>query len=198
MAATLILASTSRYRAQLLSSLALPFEVEPPGVDESEEPGEDPRRRALRLAQAKAASVAARHPATWVIGSDQVASLAGLVLGKPGDAAGCRAQLAAQSGRRVEFHTAVVLRRAQPSASLEHLDLTIVRFRTLSESEIARYVELDAPFDCAGAFRSEAHGSTLFESLETSDPSALVGLPLLWLAGALRSVGFEPLVTAQG
>jgi septum formation protein len=198
MAAALILASSSRYRAELLSRLGLEFAVVPPGVDESANPGEDPGRRALRLAHAKAAAVAARNLHSWVIGSDQVASLAGHILDKPGDAARCRAQLAAESGQRVEFHTAVVLRRDLPAASFEHVDLTVVRFRTLTELEIARYVELDAAYDCAGGLRSEGLGSALFESLETRDAAALVGLPLVWLAGALRAAGFDPLGVAQG
>jgi septum formation protein len=193
----LILASTSRYRADLLARLALPFETDAPGVDESSRDGEAPPARALRLAHAKAAAVAARHPEAWVVGSDQVASLGGEILDKPGDAARCRAQLAAESGRSVEFHTAVVLHRATPVPMAEHVDRTIVRFRVLTEREIARYVELDRPFDCAGGFRSEGLGAALFASMETADPAALVGLPVIWLAGALRAAGLNALA-AQG
>ena len=193
MAPTLILASTSRYRAELLARLGLSFEAVAPEVDESLVAGEPPERRAVRLAAAKAAAVAKRYPASWVIGSDQVAQLAGEVLDKPGDAGRCRAQLAAQSGRGVEFHTAVTLMRQEPRRSFEHVDRTVVRFRQLSEEEIARYVERDRPFDCAGGFRSEGLGAVLLESVETSDPAALVGLPLIWLAGALRSAGLDPL-----
>ncbi|HKX99695.1 MAG TPA: nucleoside triphosphate pyrophosphatase [Steroidobacteraceae bacterium] len=190
---SLILASTSRYRAELLARLGLAFETVAPEVDETALPGEPPRLRAARLAAAKASAVARRHPGRWVIGSDQVADLAGEILDKPGDAVRCRAQLAAQSGRAVEFHTAVVLMRAGPPRAYEHLDRTVVRFRHLSAEEIARYVERDRPFDCAGGFRSEGLGAVLFESVQTSDPAALVGLPLIWLAGALRSAGFDPL-----
>ncbi len=132
-------------------------------------------------------------PASWVIGSDQVADLEGRILGKPGDAARCRAQLAAESGRVVVFHTAAVLLRQGARTGYEHVDLTSVRFRSLTADEIARYVELDRPFDCAGGFRSEGLGAALFESMETRDPAALVGLPLIWLAGALRSAGLDPL-----
>jgi septum formation protein len=189
----LYLASTSRYRAELLARLNLPFAAEAPGVDESLRAGESPGSRALRLAHAKAAAVAARHPEAWVIGSDQVADLGGRILDKPGDAEGCRAQLAAESGRSVEFHTAVVLHRGTPCHVAEHVDRTVVRFRSLTGSEIARYVELDRPFDCAGGFRSEGLGAALFESLETADPAALVGLPVIWLAGALRAAGLDPL-----
>ncbi len=193
MSPRLVLASTSRYRAELLGRLALRFETEAPDVDESLRESEAPRERALRLARAKAAAVGARHPAAWVIGSDQVADLDGRVLDKPGDAARYRAQLAAESGRCVEFHTAVVLLRAAPAHVALHVDRTVVRFRELAASEIARYVELDKPFDCAGGFRSEGLGAALFASMETSDPAALVGLPLIWLAGALRRAGLDPL-----
>ncbi|HEU4516401.1 MAG TPA: nucleoside triphosphate pyrophosphatase [Steroidobacteraceae bacterium] len=193
MAATLILASTSRYRAELLGRLGLAFEAIAPGVDESVISGEAPRLRAGRLAAAKAAAVASRHPGLWIIGSDQVADLEGGILDKPGDAARCRAQLASQSGRSVEFHTAVTLLRREPHQAFEHVDRTVVTFRHLDGDEIARYVERDRPFDCAGGFRSEGLGAALFESVETRDPSALVGLPLIWLAGALRRAGLDPL-----
>jgi septum formation protein len=190
---TLVLASSSRYRADLLGRLGLPFETEAPGVDESPRDGESPRGQALRLAKAKAEAVALRYPESWVIGSDQVADLGGRILGKPGDAARCRAQLGAESGNVVEFHTAAVLMRHEPRFAFEHVDRTAVRFRRLTAAEIARYVELDRPFDCAGGFRSEGLGAALFESMETCDPAALVGLPLIWLAGALRAAGLDPL-----
>jgi septum formation protein len=193
----LILASTSPYRAGLLKRLGLPFAVEAPGVDEGLREGEPSGARALRLAEAKAEAVAARHVNAWVIGSDQVATCAGRILDKPGDAARTREQLAASSGREVEFHTAVVLARARPRASLEHVDVTRVKFRRLAPAEIARYVELDRPFDCAGGFRGEGLGVALFESVETRDPTALVGLPLIWLAGALRDAGLDALAPAQ-
>lgn len=189
----LILASTSRYRAELLGRLGLPFRTEAPGVDESPRTGEAPRDRALRLARAKAAAVAARHPDTWVIGSDQVAHLDGRILDKPGDAPRACAQLADESGRSVEFHTAVVLQWGPPPRTAEHVDRTVVRLRSLTAGEIARYVERDKPFDCAGGFRSEGLGAALFASMETTDPAALVGLPVIWLAGALRAAGLDPL-----
>jgi septum formation protein len=193
MAAILLLASTSPYRRRLLERLGLPFAVESPQVDERPLAGEEPAARAVRLARAKAAEVAARHPHSWVLGSDQVADCDGSVLGKPGDAARCRSQLRAQSGRAVRFHTAAVLMRADPASVLEHVDLTTVHFRRLSDGEIGRYVELDAPYDCAGAFRSEGLGAALFESVESRDPAALIGLPLIWVAAALRSRGLDPL-----
>jgi septum formation protein len=193
----LFLASTSRYRAELLTRLRMPFEIEAPQVDEAPHPGESAPARALRLAQEKAAAVARRHPESWVIGSDQVAECEGRLLEKPGDADRARSQLAASSGRCVEFHTAVVLARANTDTVMQHVDRTLVRFRQLTPGEIARYVELDRPFDCAGGFRSEGLGVSLFESIETQDPAALVGLPLVWLAGALRTAGFDPLAAAQ-
>lgn len=193
MAPRLLLASTSRYRALLLDRLGLPFEVQAPGVDEAPMPGEKPAARALRLATAKAQAVAARHPEACVIGSDQVAVLGRRVLDKPGDAARSRRQLEAASGKRVAFHTAAVVLGPGGSPMLSHVDRTRVRFRTLSVREIERYVEIDRPFDCAGSFRSEGLGVALFEAVETRDPTALIGLPMVWLAGALRSVGLDPL-----
>ena len=194
----LVLASTSPYRAELLRRLGLPFEAVAPGVDESPQGAETPGARALRLARAKALAVVARYPGSWVIGSDQVADLEGRILGKPGDAGRCRAQLAAESGRVVVFHTAAVLMRQGARTDYEHVDITSVRFRSLAASEIDRYVELERPFDCAGGFRSEGLGAALFDSMETHDPAALVGLPLIWLAGALRSAGLDPLAQTEG
>lgn len=197
MAPRLLLASTSRYRALLLERLGLPFGVQAPQVDEARLPRERPAVRALRLARAKAQEVAARHPQACVIGSDQVAALGGRILDKPGDAARCRAQLEASSGKRVAFHTAVVVLGPAPHAEQFHIDRTQVRFRALTGREIARYVEIEQPFDCAGSFRSEGLGVALFESVETRDPTALVGLPLVWLSGALRAAGLNPLAPDQ-
>ncbi len=189
----LILASASLYRASLLARLNIGFETESPGVDEATIAGEPPRARALRLAHSKAAAVSSRAPEAWVLGSDQVAVCGGHVHDKPGDAARSRVQLQASSGQAVEFHTAVVLLRGRPRAVLEHVDFTRVRFRPLAENEIARYVEIDRPFDCAGGFRSEGLGATLLQSIETQDPAALIGLPLIWVANALREAGLDPL-----
>lgn len=195
MSSRLYLASASPYRAQLLACLGLVFEAEPSGVDEAALAGEAPRERAVRLARAKAQAVASRHAGAWVLGSDQVAVCGGRIHDKPGDAARCREQLRASSGRAVEFFTATVLLRAKPYAAHAHVDRTVVRFRALADGEIARYVELDRPFDCAGGFRSEGRGALLFESVETCDPSAIVGLPLIWVANALRAAGFDPLAS---
>lgn len=189
----LVLASTSRYRALLLERLGLPFGVQAPEVDEAYLPRESPAARALRLARAKAEAVWRRQPGACVIGSDQVAVVSRRILDKPGDAARCREQLRAASGRRVAFHTAAVVVGPGERSVQAHVDLTRVRFRTLTDREISRYVELEQPFDCAGGFRSEGLGVALFESLDTHDPAALVGLPLIWLAGALRAAGLDPL-----
>ena len=189
----LILASTSRYRAGLLSRLGIPFTTEGPGVDETPRPGEGPAEQAVRLARAKAEAVAHRHPAAWVIGSDQVAVRGNEVLGKPLDAARCEAQLTASSGREVTFLTAVCLARAGDGRRLEHLDTTRVQFRSLAPAEVRRYVQLEQPFDCAGGFKCEGLGIALFERIESSDPTGLIGLPLIWVAGALREAGLDPL-----
>jgi septum formation protein len=188
---SLILASTSRYRKDLLERLGLAFATENPGVDESARAGESPAALAERLAEAKARAVAARHPGAVVVGSDQVAACGDRRLGKPGTAERAREQLAAASGRDVLFHTAVAV--LHPGGLELHRDQTRVRFRTLTAGEIARYVELDAPFDCAGSFRSEGLGVALFEAIETRDPCALIGLPLVWLAAALARAGLDPL-----
>ena len=185
----LLLASTSRYRRELLERLGLPLETARPDVDESPAPGEAPRALAVRLARAKAAEVAARHPGRWVIGSDQVADLNGTPLGKPGDVAGAEAQLAAMSGQTVAFHTAICLVRDQHV--LEACDLTQVRFRALDRDEIARYVAAERPLDCAGSFKCEGLGIALFEAIENRDPTALIGLPLISLAGLLREAGYR-------
>jgi len=183
----LLLASTSRYRRELLGRLGLAVDTAPPAVDESPAPGEAPRELAVRLARAKACEVATRHPGRWVIGSDQVADLNGAPLGKPGDVPGAQAQLAAMSGQTVAFHTAVCLVR--DDRLLEACDLTQVRFRTLTADEIARYVAAEQPLDCAGSFKCEGLGITLFEAIENRDPTALIGLPLIALSGLLRQAG---------
>lgn len=193
----LILASTSPYRASLLARLGLTFSIATPGISEAEQPGEPARDRALRLAHAKAAAVAMREPEAWVLGSDQVAVCQGLIHDKPGNAERCRMQLRASSGQGVLFYTAVVMLRGEPAVVHEHVDCTTVRFRRLDDDEIARYVERDRPFDCAGGFRSEGLGVMLFDSVESRDPTALVGLPLMWVAAALRAAGLDPLAADQ-
>jgi septum formation protein len=189
-AAPLILASTSRYRRALLERIAPPFEVQSPRVDEAALDAEAPRARAVRLSLAKARAVAERHPKAIVIGSDQVAALGGRVLDKPGDEETCRAQLGALSGRSAHFYTGCAVIGLDAELRYEHLDTTTVVFRSLTETEIHRYVAREKPFDCAGGFKVEALGITLFERIESTDPTALIGLPLIWLASALRKAGY--------
>ncbi|EKT4098445.1 MULTISPECIES: nucleoside triphosphate pyrophosphatase [Stenotrophomonas] len=185
---SLVLASTSRYRRELLQRLGLPFDCARPEVDETPLNGETPLALAMRLATAKATEVAARHPGAWVIGSDQVADLNGRPLGKPGTAGAACAQLAAMSGQTVRFHTAISLTRDGESFSA--VDLTEVRFRALGQEEIARYVATEQPLDCAGSFKCEGLGISLFEAIDNRDPTALIGLPLIALCGLLRQAGF--------
>ncbi|HEY2808380.1 MAG TPA: nucleoside triphosphate pyrophosphatase [Steroidobacteraceae bacterium] len=184
-----LLASTSRYRAQLLQRLGVSFEALAPGVAEDARAGELPVDRARRLALAKAQAIARAHPEALVIGSDQVAACQGRVLDKPGNAARAFSQLASLSAQRAHFYTACAVVGAGLPLPLVHVDTTTVNFRPLSTAEIERYVGREQPFDCAGSFKVEALGVALFESIENLDPTALIGLPLIWLAGALRGAG---------
>jgi septum formation protein len=187
----LILASTSPYRRELLARLRLAFESMPPEVPEEHREGESPADRSLRLALAKAQAVARLHPGALVIGSDQVAAVGEQLLGKPGDAARCRAQLATLSGKTARFYTACALLGVNAGVRLAHVDTTTVVFRSLSAAEIERYVACEQPYDCAGGFKAEGLGVALFECIESQDPTALIGLPLIWLAGALRGAGYH-------
>jgi septum formation protein len=189
----LILASTSPYRRELLSRLRLPFNAERPDVDEAPLEGEAPQALSWRLACEKARSVSLRHPGAWVIGSDQVAELGGHALGKPGGRDAAIAQLTAMSGCEVRFHTALCLTRAGSDADTTEriaTDTTTVRFRKLRRDEIERYVDAEAPFDCAGSFKAEGLGITLFAAIESNDPTALIGLPLIATAQLLREAGY--------
>jgi septum formation protein len=186
----LILASTSRYRRSLLERIAPPFEAHSPGVNEAALGGESPRERATRLSLAKARAVAEKHPNSVVIGSDQVCAAGQRVLDKPGNEATCIAQLTALSGHTANFYTGCAVVCLEGGISLDYLDTTTVTFRRLTETEIHRYVAREKPFDCAGGFKVEALGITLFESIESQDPTALIGLPLIWLAGAMRQAGY--------
>ena len=188
--AALILASTSVYRRELLTRLALPFETLAPGVSEAHIAHESPADRALRLALEKARAVARVHPQSVVIGADQVAACGERLLDKPGDALGSRQQLEALSGHTALFYTACAVLGGSREVHLAHVDTTSVLVRALSAGEIERYVARERPYDCAGGFRAESLGIALFESIESRDPTALIGLPLIWLAGALRQAGF--------
>jgi septum formation protein len=186
----LILASTSLYRRDLLARLRIPFTMRRPAVDETPLPAEDPRQRAERLARAKAEAIGRLEAASVVIGADQVAACEGLVLGKPGDAAAARAQLRRQSGRSVQFYSAVAVMHGARGYADSFVDLTTVHFRELSAAEIDAYVAADRPFDCAGALRSEALGPSLCQFIDSQDPTGLIGLPLIRLAASLRSCGY--------
>ena len=186
----LILASTSRYRRELLERLRIAFTVCRPEVDEARLPGENPLRRAERLALAKAQVVARAWPTRVVIGADQVAACEETILDKPGHADAARAQLQAQSGRAVVFYSAVALVHAERGFTDAFVDRTTVHFRVLSAAEIEAYLSADEPYDCAGSLRSEALGLSLCERIEAVDPTGLIGLPLIRLAASLRSCGY--------
>jgi septum formation protein len=187
----LILGSTSAYRRELLSRLRLPFEVEPPHVDETARAGERPAELARRLAAAKAAAVAQRHPAAVVIGSDQVADLDGESLGKPGNHANALAQLRRMSGRTVVFHTALTVMCQETAFAQHDLAPVRVRFRALEDAEIASYLHAEQPYDCAGSAKSEGLGIALLEAIDSDDPTALVGLPLIRTCRMLRAAGLR-------
>lgn len=186
----LLLASTSPYRRQLLGRLGIPFETEAPGVEESPRAHEQVRSMVSRLAHEKARAVAGRYPRAVVIGSDQVAVRGTTVLGKPGDTETARHQLLLCSDQEVRFLTAAVVIDGSRNAIEEHLDETRVAFRTLQPQEIDRYVDVEQPLDCAGGFKAEGLGISLFWRISSDDPTALTGLPLIWLAGALRRCGY--------
>ena len=186
----IVLASSSRYRRELLSRLVADFDVVAPDVDETPRADETPATLATRLAEAKARAVAAGRIDALVIGSDQVAELDGRPIGKPGTAERARAQLAASAGRTIVFHTAVCVVDTRSGAVDAALDRTEVVFRPLSADEIARYVARENPVDAAGSFKAEGAGIALFERIESTDPTALIGLPLIALARLLRAAGF--------
>lgn len=186
----LILASTSVYRRELLGRLQLAFDIARPDVDETPQPGEHPRDLAIRLARSKSIAVASSQPDdAWALGSDQVAEFDGLPLGKPGHRGAAIIQLQSMQGHCVRFHTALCLAHAD-GRSFADIDLTEVHFRALDDAEIARYVDAEQPFDCAGSFKSEGLGISLFERIDNRDPTALIGLPLIATCMLLRQAGF--------
>lgn len=186
---SLVLGSTSRYRRELLARLGLPFDVAAPAVNETPLVGEAPRALALRLALAKARAVAAAHPQAVVIGSDQVADLDGEPLGKPGNHERATAQLRRMRGQTVVFHTALAV--VCQATSFEQVDLAParVRFRDLSDAEIERYLHAEQPYDCAGSAKSEGLGIALLDAIDSDDPTALIGLPLIRTCRMLRAAG---------
>lgn len=187
----IVLGSTSRYRAELLRRLLPDFEQAAPNTAESPLPNEAPAARALRLAIAKADAVAREYAGALVIGSDQVAEIDGLVLDKPGSGERARIQLAASAGRTVNFHTALCLLDTRDGQRRTCVDHTQVHFRALQPAEIERYVEREQPLDCAGSFKCEGLGISLFDAIHSHDPSALIGLPLIALARLLREAGLD-------
>jgi septum formation protein len=184
-----VLASSSPYRKKLLAQIHIPAICSAPNIDETPYPNEAPEALAMRLAISKAQAIT--EPNAIIIGSDQVASLNGQLLGKPGNKAGAYVQLQQQAGQEVIFYTALCLRYEQKL--LTDVVTTTVRFRALSPEEITQYLTLESPFDCAGSFKCEGLGISLFESIKSDDPSALIGLPLIKTAQFLRELGVNPL-----
>lgn len=185
----LVLASTSQYRRALLRRLPLRFESAAPGVDEVALPGEGPDETAWRLSLLKARAVADRFPDALVIGSDQVAAIGDERLGKPGNHANAVRQLRSLSGKAADFHTAVSLLDARTGEARTHLVPCRVVFRSLDERQIESYLRLEQPYDCAGSAKSEGLGIALIERIETEDPTALIGLPLIALTTMLAQAG---------
>jgi septum formation protein len=192
----LILASTSRYRQELLSRLRLPFTAHSPEVDETAKSGETPKALASRLALAKAQAVAQKFRGAVVIGSDQVADLQGEALGKPGTHERAVLQLQRMRGRQVIFHTAVAVVRSAIGFERVLLASAKVIFRELSDAEIEHYLRTEQPYDCAGSAKCETLGIALLSAIESDDPTALIGLPLIRTCELLRLAGIDPLRTA--
>jgi septum formation protein len=192
----LVLGSTSRYRRELLERLRLPFSVDAPQVDETPRPGEAPAALAQRLALEKAQDVARRHPGAVVIGADQVAELDGQAIGKPGTHARAVAQLRSMRGRQVVFHSAVAVVRPDTGFAQGLLAPVAVQFRDLHDDEIERYLRLEQPYDCAGSAKCETLGIALLDRIDSDDPTALIGLPLMRTCALLRAAGIDPLTAA--
>ena len=189
----IILASTSPYRKRLLQRLGLTFHCVPPDIDESPLHAEPPQAMARRLAQAKAQAIADIHPKSLVIGSDQVASLDGGVMGKPGSHEAAVAQLRASAGREVKFYTGLALVCSERQLQRTHVELFTAHFRSLTDQQINDYLQREQPFDCAGSFKVEGLGIALFTGLQGNDPSSLEGLPLIALVALLAEAGIQVL-----
>jgi len=191
----IILASSSAYRKELLQRLQLPFIAIAPDIDESPLNHEAPEQTALRLAQQKAEAIAMSYPDAIIIGSDQVATLDGLQIGKPGDHARALQQLQMMRGREVIFHTALCVLSKQAIASEHRLQIkncqTSVRFRDLSDAELDAYLRIEQPYDCAGSAKNEGLGITILEAIHSDDPTSLTGLPLITLTSMLRQLGVK-------
>ena len=191
----LLLASTSPWRRMLLEKLTLPFDCAAPEVDETPQPGESARQLVVRLAQAKAQALASRFPQHLIIGSDQVCVLDGEITGKPHTEENAHRQLRKASGTIVTFYTGLALYNSANGHLQTECEPFDVHFRHLSDQEIEAYIRKENPLQCAGSFKSEGLGITLFERLEGRDPNSLVGLPLIALCQMLRREGFNPLLS---
>jgi len=194
----LVLASRSPFRRALLERLGIPFGTAVSSVDEARLPQEPPEELVLRLSAAKARAVVPQHPDALIIGSDQVASIDGAVLGKPGNREGAVEQLLRSSGRTVVFYTGLCLLHAPSGRTRCHCEPFRVHFRALAAERIAAYLDREQPFDCAGSFKAEGLGIALFERLEGEDPNALIGLPLIRLVAMLEAEGVDPLAPDSG
>lgn len=186
----LILGSSSPYRRDLLARLRIPFEVATPDIDETPLPGERAEATALRLSRLKAEAIAARHPGALIIGSDQVCTLDGAQIGKPGTHDKALAQLQRMRGRSVTFHSALCLLDSRTGVAQLADVQTHVTFRDLSDAELNAYLHTETPYDCAGSAKAEGLGIALLSRVESDDPTALIGLPLIALTGMLRQVGY--------
>lgn len=193
-----VLASSSRYRRELLERLRMPFSTDAPDIDESPLADESPAQMVWRLSIAKARAVAKRWPNAIVIGSDQAACCAGRILGKPGSVQQAVKSLKSFAGGSVEFFTGVAVLHSDSDQAQCHVDVTTAHFRPAPEAEIRRYVEQDRPLDCAGGIRFEGLGPLLLDAVHTADPSAAIGLPLIKLGALLRAAGVNPLRDANG
>lgn len=191
----ILLASSSRYRKELLERLGLPFSCASPDINEAPEPGETANQVALRLAEHKSLALSHRFPGYWIIGSDQVACLPdGSLLGKPGNHQQAVEQLRKSSSQIVSFHTGLALLDVDTGQMQKHCELFSVKFRDLTDDEIESYLRKEQPYDCAGSFRAEGVGITLFDQMEGRDPNSLIGLPLIALSNMLRQWGRNPLL----
>jgi len=186
----IFLASSSSYRRGLLDRFLNDYECVTPGLDESAFESEDPASLASLLARKKAGAVSSKHRAALIIGAAQLAVIEDRVLGKPGDHRRAVEQLLASSGKAVRFLTAVCILDPVSRRRFEHVDTTTVRFRTFDRRLAEAYLRHDQPYDCAGSFKIEGAGFVLFESVNTDDPTALIGLPMIWLSGRLQELGY--------
>ena len=186
----ILLASASRYRQGLIDRFLDEYEILSPQIDESPEKDEEPSNLAYRLARAKVEAVSRKNREALIIGADQLAVLGDRVLGKPGNHRAAVEQLMAASGKKMDFLTAVCILDSVTCGRYQHMDITTVRFRHFDRRLAEAYLRHDKPYDCAGSFKIEGAGFVLFESVSTDDPTALIGLPMIWVAGILRSLGY--------